>query len=305
MATNDTTVVFVPKFSDGKLEFNFPNENKHEMIFTLSRGEQTLFENQVTIDGTVGFDTTKQELSLTKDTVLTLTQGNSSLEITALGDAGGKLSFVDGGIRFAPNTGDGELELNFVSINRKANVNVEGAIVLGENGKISLEKDTEVTFTWPDDGSVLKLTSAGSTGSIGLDEKGIKITSEDGNLTIDLTLASGDQTHLSGIKGTIYYGAGTVSFDNNSTITATTTLGGEPILITLETIGGTGHLEFADNGVVYSADTGAMQITWKKDDLESTFTVNSGSVQIGHGLFQISEGTRALLHDKRGGQLHD
>ena len=291
MATNDTTVVFVPKFSDGKLEFNFPNENKHEMIFTLSRGEQTLFENQVTIDGTVGFDTTKQELSLTKDTVLTLTQGNSSLEITALGDAGGKLSFVDGGIRFAPNTGDGELELNFVSANRKANIDVTGAIIFGENGKISLEKDTEVTFTWPDDGSVLKLTSAGSTGSIGLDEKGIKITSEDENLTIDLTLASGDQTHLSGIKGTIYYGAGTVSFDNNSTITATTTLGGEPILITLETIGGTGHLEFASNGVVYSADTGAMQITWKKDDLESTFTVNSGSVQIGHGLFQISEGT--------------
>ena len=288
--TNDTTVVFVPTFSDGKFEMNFPNENKHSMKFTVSKDGQTVFENNVAINGTIGFDTANQELSLTKDTVLTLTQGENSIEITALGDAGGKLNIVDNGLRFAPNTGDGQLELNFVSSGRKANIDVTGAIILGEGGKISLENETEVTFTW-DDGTELKLTSTGSTGSIGIDEKGIKITSEDENLTIDLTTATGDQTHLSGIQGTIYYNAGTVSFDDNSTITATTTLGGEPILITLETIGGTGHLDFADNGVVYSADTGAMQITWKKDDLESTFTVNNGSVQIGHGLFQISEGT--------------
>ncbi|MBQ3433409.1 MAG: hypothetical protein IJG24_00005, partial [Selenomonadaceae bacterium] len=288
--TNDTTVVFIPSYSDGKFEMNFPNEAKNAMKFTVSKDGQTVFENNVAIDGTVGFDTANQELSLTKDTVLILTQGENSIEITALGDAGGKLNIVDGGLRFAPNTGDGQLELNFVSSGRKANIDVTGAVIFGEGGKISLENGTEVTFTW-DDGTVLKLTSEGSTGSIGLDEKGIKITSEDENLTIDLTTVAGGQSHLSGIKGTIYYNAGRVSFDDNSTITATTTLGGEPILMTLETIGGTGHLEFASNGVVYSADTGAMQITWKKDDVESTFTVNSGSVQIGHGLFQISEGT--------------
>ncbi|MBR2774847.1 MAG: hypothetical protein IKD73_07665, partial [Selenomonadaceae bacterium] len=288
--TNDTTVVFIPSYSDGKFEMNFPNEAKHAMKFTVSKDGQTVFENNVAIDGTIGFDTANQELSLSKDTVLTLTQGDNSIEITALGDAGGKLNIVDGGLRFAPNTGDGQLELNFVSANRKANIDVTGAVIFGENGKISLENGTEVTFTW-DDGTVLKMTSEGSTGSIGIDEKGIKITSEDEKLTIDLTTAAGGQTHLSGIQGTIYYNAGTVSFDDNSTITATTTLGGEPILMTLETIGGTGHLDFADNGVIYSADTGAMQITWKKDDVESTFTVNSGSVQIGHGLFQISEGT--------------
>ncbi|MBR6713529.1 MAG: alpha/beta hydrolase [Selenomonadaceae bacterium] len=288
--TNDTTVVFIPSYNDGKFEMNFPNEAKHSMKFTVSKDGQTVFENNVAIDGTIGFDTANQELSLTKDTVLTLTQGENSIEITALGDAGGKLNIVDGGLRFAPNTGDGQLELNFVSSGRKANIDVTGAVIFGEGGKISLENGTEVTFTW-DDGTELKLTSTGSTGSIGIDEKGIKITSEDENLTIDLTTATGDQTHLSGIKGTIYYNAGRVSFDDNSTITATTTLGGESILMTLETIGGTGHLDFADNGIIYSADTGAMQITWKKDDVESTFTVNSGSVQIGHGLFQIAKGT--------------
>ncbi|MBR4642089.1 MAG: hypothetical protein IKO74_05120, partial [Selenomonadaceae bacterium] len=290
MATNDTTIVFVPKYSDGKFEVNFPNENKNAMAFTVSKDGQTTFENNVVINGTVGFDTANQELSLTKETVLTLTQGENVMTITATDDAGGKLTAVEGGLRFAPNENDGALELNFVSANRKANIDVTGAIDFGEGGKISLEAGTEVNFTW-EDGTKLKLTSKGSTGSISLDEKGIKITSEDEKLSIDLTTATGDQTHLSGIEGTIYYNAGTVSFDDNSKITATTTLGGESILMTLETQGGTGHLDFAKNGVIYSADSGAMKITWSKDDLESTFTVLSGSVQIGHGLFQIAEGT--------------
>ena len=62
--------------------------------------------------------------------------------------------------------------------------------------------------------------------------------------------------------------------------------------MTLDTIGGTGHISFAENGVIYSADTGALKITWTKDNRHSTFTVNSGgSVHIGHNLFKIAEGT--------------
>ena len=179
METNDTTIVFVPKFTDGKLEFNFPNEAKYAMKFTVNRDGQTIFENNISVDGTIGFDTAKQEISLTKDTVLTLTQGENSIEITALDDAGGQLTFTDNGIRFAPNENDGALELNFVSTDRKANIDVTGAIVLSTDGKISLEDGTEVNFTW-EDGNSLKLTSSGSTGSIGLDpERGIKITSDD------------------------------------------------------------------------------------------------------------------------------
>ena len=289
--TNDTTIVFIPNYTNGKFEVNFPNERKHAMKFTLTRDGQTVFENNIAIDGTVNFDTTNQGLSLTKDTTLTLTQGDNVMTITALDDAGGTLNIIDGGIRFSPNSGDGALELNFISTGRKALLNINGAVILSDDGKISLEDDTQVTFDW-EDGTNLKLISTGSTGSIGFGEKGLQITSEDENLDIDLTTATGDQTHLSGIKGNIYYNAGKVLFDENSKITATTTLGGQPILITLETIGGTGHLNFnTSNGIIYSADTGAMKITWSKDDLESTFIVNSGSVQIGHGLFQISEGT--------------
>ena len=288
--TNDTTIVFIPNLSDGKLEINFPNERKHAMKLTLTRDGQTIFENNIAIDGVVSSDISAQEITLNKNTVLTLTQDENEMTITALEDAGGQLTFIDGGIRFAPNAGDGALELNFVTSGRKANLNVTGAIILGEDGKLSLEDGTEVNLDW-EDGTNLKMTSHGSTGSIGFSEKGLQITSDDENLDIDLTTAAGVQTNLSGIKGTIYYNAGTVSFEENSKITATTTLGGQPVLMTLETIGGTGHISFADNGVIYSADTGAMRITWSRDDLESTFTVNSGTIQIGHGLFKLAEGT--------------
>lgn len=291
LETNDTTIVFIPTLTGDKYEINFPNERKHAMKLTITRDGQTIFENKIAIDGVVGLGTNTQELSLNKGTVLTLTQGDNVMEITALEEAGGQISFIEGGIRFAPNSDDGALELNFVTTERKANLNITGAIILGEEGKITLEDGTQINLDW-EDGTNLKMTSHGSNGSIGLSEKGIQITSEDEKLDIDLTLPSGVQTHLSGIKGTIYYNAGKVSFEENAKITATTTLGGQPILITLETIGGTGYLDFnTNNGVKYSTDTGAMKITWSRDDLESTFTVNSGSIQIGHGLFQISEGT--------------
>ena len=289
--TSDTTVVFVPTFSDGKFELNFPNENKNAMKFTVSKDGEEVFANNVAVNGTVGFDTTNHELSLTKDTVLTLTQGNNSMEITALGDAGGALSIVDGGLRFVPNTGDGQLELNFVSANRKANIDVTGAVIFGEGAKISLENGTVVNFTW-EDGTNLKLTSKGSTGSIGLDDKGIKITSEDENLTIDFTTATGYSTTVSSIQGTIYYNAGSVIIEEGTSLTGTGSINGQAVDVTLEAQGGDGSLTFGATGMTYAAGTGALKVTLTSSSgEESTFTVNSGSVFIGSGTFQIAKGT--------------
>ncbi len=288
--TNDVTLVFIPTYTDGKFEFNFPNENKHAMKFTISDDGQTAFSSNIAVDGTVGIDPDTQEISLAKGTVLTLTQGTNDLEITALDEAGGKLTVTDDGIRFVPNADDGKLELSFVNTGRKATLDITGAVVFGNDGKLSLEDGTEVNLAW-EDGNSLKLTSSGSTGSISFVEKGLKITTDDENLNMTFSTPS-MSTDISGIKGTIYYNAGDVSFDENSKITATTTLGGQPIFTTLETLDGTGHISFnTTNGVIYAADTGALRVTWSRDDLESTFTINSGYVQIGHGLFKIAEGT--------------
>jgi len=282
LSVDDGKILLTPKDGDGSLDF------------AIKRGDEITFAGNLSISGgSIVLEPANETVGLTKSTTLTLTpeKGKDALKITALDDASGQLSFVDGGIRFAPNAGDGKLELNFVSAGRKATLDVTGAVVYGGDGKISLEDGTVADLTWTD-GVNLKMTSHGSTGSVTLDaDKGIKITSDDENLDIALTTPAGVQTNISGIKGTLYYNAGTVSFDDNSTITATTTLGGQPIFTTLETIGGTGHISFVDNGTVYAADTGAMRITWSRDGRESTFTVNSGTIHIGHGIFQIAEGT--------------
>ena len=99
------------------------------------------------------------------------------------------------------------------------------------------------------------------------------------------------QTTLSNLEGTIHYNAGKVLFDENSTLTATSTLGGQPVNITLDSNGTGGYLEVSASGTNYVAGTGALTITWSRDDLSSTFSVSNGSVYIGHGIFQIAEGT--------------
>ncbi|MBR3746163.1 MAG: hypothetical protein IKN27_04300, partial [Selenomonadaceae bacterium] len=289
MATNDTTVVFVPTITDGRLDINFPNERKHEMLFTLSKDGNTILEDQAIINGTVGFDIASKELHFTKGTVLTLGSGDRVLEITALEDAGGQLTFTDSGIRFAPNAGDGQLELNFVASDRKANIDVSsGALILNSDRTLSLEKGTVVNLTW-EDGTKLTLTASDTGGSIGFDAQGLKVSS-DGELSIDLT--AGDvQTTLTGLKGTIHYNAGKVLFDKDSTLTATSTLGGQPVNITLESNGTGGYLEISAVGTNYVAGTGALAITWSRGDKSSTFSVSNGSVYIGHGIFNVAEGT--------------
>lgn len=291
LATNNTTVVFVPTISDGKLNLEFPNDAKNAMAFTLGKDGETILERQLIVNGTVGIDIASQELSLTQDTVLSLSpDGETWLEITALDDASGQIQFTDNGIRFAPNAGDGKLELNFTTNNRKATLDVSaGAIILNNDGTMSLEKDSVVNISW-EDGNALTLTASDTGGAIGFDAQGLKVSS-DGELSIDLTTAAGVQTTLKELTGSIHYNAGKVLFDENSTLTATSSLGGQPTNITLESNGEGGYVEISANGTNYVAGSGALKVTWSRDDLSSTFSINSGSVFIGHNIFEIAKGT--------------
>lgn len=241
-------------------------------------------------DGSLSFDSATKNFTFAEGAILSMQAETSTLQFVAKEDFSIGVDDTDDKISFKL---DGAAELEIVNGTRTATLDFTGGLVYESGGSISLDDGTVVNLTWADDDTALQITSHGSAGSIALDaDKGLKITSDDENLDIALTTPQ-MSTDISGIKGTIYYKAGTVSFDDNSTITATTTLGGQPILTTLETVGGTGHISFSGdiNGVIYSADTGALKITWARDALESTFTVNGGTVQIGHGLFKIAEGT--------------
>ena len=274
---------------DGKISLTF-DEGDGSLAITAKNGDAVIFANDTNIVGTITIDPLTRELFIAKDTVITMNHGDKVLEVTALDDAGGQLSFVgDGGLRFAPNDGDGKLDLNFVGTGRKATIDVSGAVVLGTDATIALEEGTVADIEW-ESGTQLKVSASADGGSIGLDNDKLKI-SGNGELSIDFSTTAGVQTKMSNLVGTIYYDAGKVTFDEDSKITATSTLGGQPINITLESNGVGGYLDISANGTNYVAGTGALKITWSRDDKESSFAVNSGSVYIGHGIFEITEGT--------------
>lgn len=252
MEGTDTPLVI--DATNGSLSFD--NETK-----TFFFEEGTVIYFQIDSDTTVQF-IVKKDFSITAEKT---SEGKFSLEL------------------------DGAAELDIVSGTRKAAFNFTGNMLYESGGKIFLQDGTELNLAW-DDGVDLKLTSHGSRGFISFNaDKGLQITSEDEKLDMTLTTEH-VSTDVRGIKGTIYYKEGNVLLDDNSKVTATATIGGQTVLATLESVGGTGHISFSNtaNGVFYSAGTGALRITLIKEDKESVLTVNKGSIQIGNNLFTIA-----------------
>ncbi|MBR1580197.1 MAG: hypothetical protein IJ668_06840 [Selenomonadaceae bacterium] len=279
--------ITVSKNDDGTFGFSLEDSAS----FAIERNGVTVLQTTATLEGSIIANPTTNQITVPKDTTLTMSPGDNRLQIRAVDDAGGELTLVESGIRFAPNEGDGALEFNFVSAGRKSALEVTGAFVYGGLGRLSVEDGTEAKFTW-EDGNVLTLSSSGSTGSVAVDpDRGIKITSDDDNLSLKFESAAGYTTEVSSIKGSLYYREGAVTIEENTRLTATGSIGGQAVDVTLEAIDGDGYLIFGTTGVTYGADAGKLQITYTLGELESVFTVNTGSVLIGHNVFTIAEGT--------------
>ena len=287
VAKNDFDVK-VEKNSNGTFTFSTDDS----AAFAIERNGETIIGSTMTLDGSIIVNPTNNQITLPKGTLVTMTPGgNKILQLKALDDAGGELTLVDGGIHFAPNENDGALEFNFVNEGRKASLDVKGAFTYKGHGALLLENGTEGTFTW-EDGNKLQLTSSGSTGAIGIDpDKGIKITSDDENLSMKFTSAAGYTMEVSEIKGSLWYKAGKVTLEEDTKLTAKGSIGGQAVDVTLEALDGDGYLEFGTTGITYGADTGKLKITYTLGTAESTFIVNEGSVFIGHDVFTIAEGS--------------
>ena len=287
IAQNDFSVQLTKK-DDGLYSFTLPEGSAD---FSVVTGGNTLLSTSLTLNGEILFNPETHEIFLTQGTNFSLGNGERSLQITALADAGGQFNLTQSGIRFAPNENDGALEFDFIGAGRKATLDVNGAFTYGGNGRMSLENGTEVNFAW-EDGNTLQLKSRGSTGYISLDmSKGIGITSADENLDMTFTTAEGYTTSVSAIQGTIWYNAGKVTIDENTKLTGTGSLGGQSVNVTLEAIDGDGFLKFGSSGMNYGSGTGKLKMTLSQGDLASTFTVNKGEVLIGSNLFNIAVGS--------------
>lgn len=246
-----------------------------------------------TITGNLTYNPTGN-LSITKDTALNVSLGYEyAVTVKATDDAGGTFSANETGFTFTPNTGDGDLELSVTrnGVTRTATLNATGSVTYNLDGSITLADGTSATFTFQD-GSTLKLNSHGSTGSIAFGTQGLKITSDDEGLDLEMTMAYGYSTKVSGLKGSLWYNAGKVILDEGTKLTGTGTLGDNVVNVTLETIDGDAYLDFStSNGFVYGAGTGKLKVTYALGEKESTFTVNEGSVLFGNGISEIAEGT--------------
>lgn len=288
----ETLTANVSVGADGVLSIKSIKNASNDIAFEIKKGDETVFGSRAGIDGSMTYNPDTNELNLAKNTVITFENQRETVTLTALDDAGGTFGLVQGGLRFVPNANDGALELSFANSGRKVVLDLNGAVVLGKGGAITLEDGAALNLTW-EDGAKLELISAGSTGTIALDdEKGVKITSNDENLSLNLTTAYGYSTKVSGVKGSLYYNAGKVLLEEGTKLTGSGTLGGNAVNITIEALDGDCYLDFTSSrGFVYGAGSGKLRMTYAMGDLESSFTVNKGSALVGHNVFEISEGT--------------
>ncbi len=265
------------------------------VTLTISETGSTCAGGKVKIDNTFTFDVTDGSISYDNATEkftcaagsTFYLQDDSDFKVVAAEDFAFDVEADDD----TSNLKLADAELNLVNGTRTANASITGTIIYGSDGSLALENGTEMNLAW-EDGNELKFTSSGSTGSVSFDaDKGIKITSDDENLAMNLTTANGYATEVSSLKGSLWYKDGNVTIEEDTKLTATGSLGGRLVDVTLESVDGDGYLNFGATGMTYGAGSGKLKITYALGNLKSTLTVNKGSVIIGHNLFQISKGT--------------
>ena len=265
---------------------------------TLTGGNVNIYleetESALNVDATNGsmtFDAATNKFSFAEGTILSMPINSNLIQFVVKEDfsVGVEKTEEEYVVDFKL---DDPAKLEIINGTRKATAEFTGGLVYETGGSLTLDDGTELNLTW-DDGNSLKLTSSGSTGSIAFDDdKGIQITSDDENLDLELTMAYGYSTKVSGLNGSLWYKDGTATIEEGTTLKGTGTLGGNVVNVTLETIDGDGYLDFSTaNGFTYGAGTGKLKVTYALGDLESTFVVNSGSVLIGNNNSKIAEGT--------------
>lgn len=287
---------------NGKLVIT-PQEGDGSIDVVYSRNGQAAFANNVEISGgSIVVDALSNGIGLTKGTMITLTQADEvQISVTALDDASATLTAVEGGIRFAPDSDDGDLQLSVTrdGVTRIATIGIDGAVVYTRGGNIALEDGTTVDIDWINSEGVntynLKLTSNGSSGFISLDsDKGLGITSNDGKLDMTLTLVeeTSNPMEFKGVTGTIWYNSGKALLVEGTSLKSTGTFRRSDVELEVAAVGGDAYAEFYTNYTIYGADTGAFKLTMTyPDGNEGIISVNEGALSIGRDGNIINEGS--------------
>ncbi|MBE8954926.1 MAG: hypothetical protein SR2Q5_04545 [Quinella sp. 2Q5] len=214
--------------------------DSYAVDFDVKQGGTTVFNAELSINGSFVVDPTDQSVSLLKDTTIAITRDDRTISITATDDAGINIALVDGKIAITPGDGDGALD---ISIKRgdtevfSSTVEVIGGSVSIDPAtqSVSLTKDTTIVLTQGEDSisvtanedvaAAITLADNKITFTTGEDSSSLKVTfkNKDESLFSNDIDISGGSVSIDPANATIDIAAGTsISFTRNGRIVTLT-----------------------------------------------------------------------------------
>ena len=203
-------------------EFTFtPDTNDGTLILNVEGTGETALENVEieVVSGSFTLDKTNN-LSIAKDTELKLSFGDEySIAFKVTDEAGGKLSFADGGIAYTPNADEGKLEITVTDgeNTRTTSLEVTGPINYTLGGIIQLSEGTVLKNEF-EDGEVLTISANKDVSGIMYftSDNGLVIVSDDEDLTLGINFPNNTVANFDSIKGAIVYKGGVVTLTDGT-----------------------------------------------------------------------------------------
>ena len=267
-ATDDAGFTLTP--TDDKFIITH-GEGDGSLDFTIKNGDATIFSGNIELSGSIVLDPSTHAVSVTKGTTTSITIGTRTISITATDDAGFTLTPTDG--KFTITAGDGDGSLNFIIKNGDAtifsgNIKLDGALTFdGENRALGLTDGSTATVTFGV--YTVTITANGDAASaITLTSDGLTLTPNEGDGTLDITLASSSGSMNANFK--ILSGSLSFGMNNAISVAKDTELqidfGGGYVVKFTATDDAGGSIALGTDGITFApnSDDGGLQLSVTK-----------------------------------------
>ncbi|MBR5436508.1 MAG: hypothetical protein IK120_06555, partial [Muribaculaceae bacterium] len=297
-ATDDISSKFAVD-ADGNFILT-PGENDGSLNVVLKKGDTPIFNNNVSVIGEINFSLATQSIGLADGTKISTKLGDYEVTATADGDAAVTFAMTSAGLSITPVKGDGTLNLKLGSESGSLSANLEvlsGSFILGENGALTVTKDTELQIDFGGGYIVKFKTTDDAGGKISLGAGGLTFTPniDDGHL--ELTITKGDETRSAtlDVTGTVTYNLdGSISLAQG-TVVKNHFNSGANLTITAKTDSDGSIIFNPSSGLTITNNLpGALKATLEHDtifvfdDIIGSITYNSGKVTVHDGTTAVS-----------------
>ena len=269
IALGENGITLVPNSYDGSLDF------------TLKNSDGSLSTNLEVLSGsfTLGDN---GKLNVAKGTELQINFSDDYIVNFKATDADGAISIGVGEINFAPNSGEGGLELSVTrdGKTRKASFDVTGSVTYKLDGSISLTKGTVVKNEF-ESGRTLTITAnTDDNGDINFNPKnGVTITPKTSDaLKVELKHTNGSDFVFNKITGSFTYSNSTITLANGTTFAGSVSYDTHQLNgFSIGSSGGETKIEFGEFNIAFTPATGASTIM-ENSDTGHGWTISSGTV---------------------------